>query len=108
MQHVTGLDAGLSHEQSREAWAALGAELVALRGASGGFDSTAVYEAAGSLGLLAKVHEQHSLQIQGWESALLAWKAAWMDVSAFTAWPSRFGDQVGRGGCSSSGPPGPC
>jgi hypothetical protein len=108
VQHVTGLDAGLSHEQSREAWAALESELVALRRASCGIDSTAGYEAAGSLELLAKVLEQHSLQIQGWASALLAWKAAWLVASAFPAWPSMSGDQVGRGGSSSSSLSGSC
>ena len=108
MQHVTGLDAGFNQEQSREAWAALEAEMVALRGASCGIGSTAGYEAAGSLELLAKVLEQHSLQIQGWGSALPAWKSAWLDDSAFPAWPSMAGDQVGRGGSSSSGPWGPC
>ena len=108
MQHVTGLDAGLSQEQCREAWAALEAELVALRGASCGIGSTAVYEAAGSLEVLVKVLEQHSLQFQGWESALLAWRAAWLGAAALTAWPSRFREQVGRGGSSSSGPSGPC
>ena len=108
MQHVTGFDAGLSHEQCREAWAALEAELVASRGASCGIGSTAGYEAARSLELLAKMLEQHSLQIQGWGSALLPWKAAWLDDSAFPAWPSMAGDQVGRGGSSSSGPSGSC
>jgi hypothetical protein len=108
VQHVTGLDAGLSQEQCREAWAALEAELVALRGASCGIGSTAVYEAAGSLEVLVKVLEQHSLQFQGWESALLAWRAAWLGAAALTAWPSRFREQVGRGGSSSSGPSGPC
>jgi hypothetical protein len=108
VQLVSELSAGLSQAQGREAWAALESELVALRRASCGIGSPAGSEAAGSLELLAKVLEQHSLQIQSWESALLAWKAAWMDASAFTAWPSRFGDQVGRGGSSSSGPWGPC
>jgi hypothetical protein len=108
VQLVTELSAGLSHEQSRKAWAALESELVALRRASCCTGSPASYEAAGSLELLAKVLEQHSLQIQGWDSALLAWKAAWLDASAFPVWPSMFGDQVGRGGSSSSGPWGSC
>ena len=108
MQLVTELSAGLSQAQGREAWAALESELVALRRASCGIGSPAGYEAAGSLELLAKVLEQHSLQIQGWDSALLAWKAAWLDASAFPAWTSMFGDQVGRDGSSSSGPWGSC
>jgi hypothetical protein len=81
VQLVTELSAGLSHEQSRKAWAALEAEMVALRGASCGIGSTAGYEAAGSLEVLVKVLEQHSLQIKGWESALLAWRAAWLDAA---------------------------
>jgi hypothetical protein len=108
VQLVTELSAGLSQAQGREAWAALESELVALRRASCGIGSPAGSEAAGNLELLAKVLEQRSLQIRGWGSALLAWKLAWMDASAVTAWPSRFGDQVGRGGSSSSGPWGPC
>ena len=108
MQLVTELSAGLNHEQSREAWAALESELGALRRAVSGFGSPACYEAAGSLELLGRVLAQHLLQIQGWDSALLAWKAAWLDASASPVWPSRFGDQMGRGGCSSSGRSGPC
>ncbi len=108
MQLVTELSAGLSHEQSREAWAALESELVVLRRASFCIGSSVSYEAAGSLDLLAKVLEQHSLRIQGWDFALLAWKASWLDASAFLVWPSMFGDQVGRGGSSSSGPWGSC
>ena len=96
VQLVTELSAGLSQEQSREAWAALESELKALRRATSGFCSPACYEAAGSLEMLGKLLGQHWQQIQGWVSALLAWKRAW------------FGDQVGRGGCSSSGRLGPC
>jgi hypothetical protein len=108
VQLVTELSVGLSHEQSREAWAALESELGALRRAASCFGSPACYEAAGSLELLGKVLDQHWLQIQGWDSALRAWKAAWLDASAFPVWPPRFGDQLGRGGCSSSGRSGPC
>ena len=108
MQLVSELSAGLSQAQGREAWAALESELVALRRASCGIGSPAGSEAAGSLELLAKVLEQRSLQIRGWGSALLAWKLAWMDASAVTARPSRFEDQVGKGGSSNSGPWGPC
>ena len=109
VQLVTELSAGLSHVRGREAWAALVSELRALRRAASCFGSPACYVAAGSLELLGRVLEQHLLQIQGWDSALLAWKAAWLDVSAFPVWPSMFGDQVGRGGSSSSsGPWGSC
>jgi hypothetical protein len=108
VQHVTELSAGLNHEQSREAWAALESELGALRRAASCIVSPACYEAAGSLELLGRVLAQHLLQIQGWDSALLAWKAAWLDASASPVWPSRVGDQMGRGGCSSSGRSGPC
>ena len=121
VQLVTELSAGLSQEQGREAWAALESEVAALRRASCGMGSPAGSEAAGNFELLAQVLEQRSLQIRGWGSALLAWKSAWKGAldalaacrglevaSAVAAWPSRFGDQVGRGGSSSSGPSGPC
>ena len=97
VQLVTELSVGLSHEQSREAWAALESELGALRRAASCFGSPACYEAAGSLEQLGKVLDQHWLQIQGWVSALRAWKAAWLDASTFPVWPSSFGDQMGRG-----------
>jgi hypothetical protein len=108
VQLVTELSVGLSQEQSREAWAALESELRALRRAASCFGSPACYEAAGSLERLGKLLDQHWQRIQGWDSALLAWKAARLDASAFPVWPSSFGDQVGRGGCSSSGRSSPC
>ena len=108
VQLVTELSVCLSQEQSREAWAALESELRDLRRAASRFGSPACYEAAGSLELLGKLLDQHWQQIQGWDSALLAWKAAGLGASAFPVWPSRFGDQMGRGGCSSSGRSSPC
>jgi hypothetical protein len=108
VQLVTELSVCLSQEQSREAWAALESELRDLRRAASRFGSPACYEAAGSLELLGKLLDQHWQQIQGWDSALLAWKAAGLDASAFPVWPSRFGDQMGRGGSSSSGRSSPC
>ncbi len=73
---VTDFSACLSQEQSCEAWAALECELRTLRRAASLHESPAGYEAAGSMGRLCKLLDQHWQQIQNWVSALLAWKEA--------------------------------
>ena len=103
VQLVTEFSACLSQEQSCEAWAALESELRALRRAASRHGSPAGYEAAGGLGRLCKLLDQHWQQIQSWVSALLAWKEAGLDAPAFPVWPWSFGDQMGSQGWSSSG-----
>ena len=66
----------LKHAGQVEAWATLESEVAALRRASGGIDSPVGSEAAGSFAFLAEVLEKHLLRVRGWQSALLAWRAA--------------------------------
>jgi len=91
VQLVTEFSDCLSQEQSREAWAALECELGAMRRSASRHCSPAGCEAAGSLGRLCKLLDQHWQQIQYWVSALMAWKEAGPDQ-----WGSEGGSSSGR------------
>ncbi len=103
VQLVTEFSACLGQEQSCEAWAALESELNTLRRAASRLGSPAGYEAAGDLGRLCDLLDQHWQQIQSWVSALLAWKEAGLGASASPVWPWALGGQMGSQGWLCSG-----